>query len=205
MEAKKCKICGEKYPETSEYFYKRRDYKNGLDTTCKFCRRKEDAERRERLKANTKKCSQCGKDKPLNEDNFDKLKVVYRSVCKSCRDKNKKKHLETKQRKKKEIEQFKKEKRERDIQDEKAFRKMISQPRTKGLADKEFDYPLTIGKKYKVIKLALREGQTRTNETFQGELTQITDNFFVLKNKVGFCECFLKNDYKLGEIKILEV
>ena len=202
---KECKKCGKEYPQTSDYFYKRRDYKNGLDTTCKVCRRKEDRERQERLKANTKICSQCKVEKPLNEEHFDKLKTVYRSVCKSCREENKKKRNKEKLLKKKEIEQFKKEKRERDIQDEKAFRKMISQPRTKGLADKEFDYPLTIGKKYKVIKLALREGQTRTNETFQGELTQITDDFFVLKNRVGFCECFLKNDYKLGEIKIREV
>lgn len=87
----------------------------------------------------------------------------------------------------------------------KTHKRTTKQPCTKGIGDKVFDYPLKIGKKYKVIKLGLREGQTKTNETFQGELIQITDNFFVLRNKHGFCESFLKNDYLLGEIKILEV
>ncbi len=88
--------------------------------------------------------------------------------------------------------------------EEEAYKRMINQKKDKGIGDKVFDYPLVKGKKYKVVKLALRKGQVKVNETFKGELIQITDDFFVLKNK-NYSECFLKKDYLLGEIEIREV
>lgn len=205
METKVCKTC--KIEKPINAFYKTKTYKSGYDNTCKLCRSEQAVERRRKRNSNRKKkvCVSCKKEKSIQE--FEIVNERYRNKCKGCREEDKKKHKEKKlkQKKKIETERIKQEKLEQERKDEEIYRRMISQPRTKGLADKEFDYPLAIGKKYKVVKLALREGQTRTNETFTGELIQITDNFFVLKNKVGFCECFLKNDYKLGEIKILEV
>jgi hypothetical protein len=68
---------------------------------------------------------------------------------------------------------------------------MISQPQDKGIGNKKFDYPLVKGKKYKIVKLGLREGQIRVNETF-----------FKGKN---YTESYQKKQYLIGEIKILEV
>lgn len=125
--------------------------------------------------------------------------------CKSCKNENKKKYLEAKLKKKNEQKQIEKEKREREKFEEEVYKRMINEPRTKGLADRKFDYPLKVGKKYKVEKLSLRINQIKVSETVIGELIQVTNDFFVIKNKHGFCESFLKKDYLLGEIEIREV
>lgn len=202
METKVCKTC--KIEKPLNAFYSTEIYKSGYDNTCKLCRSEQAIERRRirNSKKKTKVCVSCKKEKSLQE--FEIVNERYRNKCESCRKADKKKFDEKRALRKKEQKEITIEN-SRDKIDETIYKRMINQPRTKGLADRIFDYPLKLGKKYKVEKLGLREGQTKTNETFQGELTQITDNFFVLKNKVGFCECFLKNDYKLGEIKILEV
>ncbi|AZF89948.1 hypothetical protein [Methanosarcina virus MetMV] len=35
-----CRICKNDYPETAEYFYRHKKYKNGLQSECKTCRNK---------------------------------------------------------------------------------------------------------------------------------------------------------------------
>ena len=81
---------------------------------------------------------------------------------------------------------------------------MISQPQDKGIGNKKFDYPLVKGKKYKIVKLGLREGQIRVNETFVGEYFQETEECIFFKGK-NYTESYQKKQYLIGEIKILEV
>lgn len=36
---KECKYCGDFFPTTTEYWYKNKKYKDGLDNRCKECKR----------------------------------------------------------------------------------------------------------------------------------------------------------------------
>lgn len=85
---------------------------------------------------------------------------------------------------------------------EEGFKRLINQPRDLGLANKEFSYKFTIGKKYRLIGADKDKRVEPLN--FTGVLVQETEDFFVIKHKLGYCESFLKKDYLLGDYKIKE-
>lgn len=43
-EGRKCRKCGEKYPPTTDYFYASKNHKDGINTVCIFCLRKQGRE-----------------------------------------------------------------------------------------------------------------------------------------------------------------
>lgn len=90
------------------------------------------------------------------------------------------------------------------IDNEKVYKKLITQPRDKGIGDKKFDLILKVGQAYKITKKGLREGQIKVNEVFVGKFIQETEDCIFFKGKY-YTESFLKKDYLMGEIEIREV
>lgn len=69
MQTKTCTICGKDFPATSEYFYVRKDSKDGLRNDCKECRKNHT---KEYSKDNKEKVSEYGKQ--YREQNKEKMK-----------------------------------------------------------------------------------------------------------------------------------
>lgn len=197
MEGKTCKKCKTHYKKIEGNFYHRKEYKGGYDTQCIKCRKKA-AQEYYKTKNSIRLCKRCKVKKPISE--FDVVEKGYRVVCKDCRAEEKERFYK----RKKEKRQAQRKKELQKKREKQAYKKLVSEPQDKGIGDKEFNLVLNYGQVYKIIKKGLREGQIRVNETFVGKLIQITDDFFVLRNK-NYSECFLKKDYLLGEIEIEEV
>lgn len=97
-ETKVCRKCGGEFPATEEFFQPVKQYKNGLFSWCRECRRKQMAaardkhqpevvarrEDRERLAAlGLKRCTLCGEALPADTDHFAADRGL-RARCKKC-------------------------------------------------------------------------------------------------------------------------
>ena len=85
-----CKSCKKELPLTSEYFWRRRDYKLGFYSKCKLCESERDnieAKKTQDLKSNKWTCTTCGKTLELNSKNFYRRNdsfTGYQFRCKLC-------------------------------------------------------------------------------------------------------------------------
>ena len=152
-EGRKCRKCGEKYPPTTEYFYASKSHKDGINTVCIFCLRKQDREIYAR---------KVGGYKPL-----DTLNQI------------------------------------RDRKDDKAYQKLLNEPRSKGIGDKLDTLKFQIGKKYKIERR--KNEKNEYEDYFIGVMVQDNNDHVTLRHKRGYCESFRKYDFLCGEYKIEEV
>lgn len=100
-ETRKCGRCGETYPLTEEYWYREGGEKEGLQYTCKKCRRemqekynhraKEKGQQRDsNRQGRTQVCNKCGRELPLTTEYFHRQATAKRGFvydCKECRKK----------------------------------------------------------------------------------------------------------------------
>lgn len=83
---KQCTKCGNEYPATTEYFWKDTHLKDGLRSSCVFCKRK-----RELIPVGLKRCAKCKELLPADSDHFIRSKAEkdgLASYCKKCHAKN---------------------------------------------------------------------------------------------------------------------
>lgn len=98
---KRCKKCGKQYPATREFFRKHRDFKDGLNSRCKFCVKEQNAEyyQRENKKPTRRtivdgkiQCPTCKEWKPATVEYFPASKERpdgIRTICRPCHDSQK--------------------------------------------------------------------------------------------------------------------
>lgn len=87
---KRCTVCGETFPVTTEWFYKLKKGKYGLHPSCKKCHSIKYGHKPKvdlHLPYGVKRCTKCGQDYPATIENFSREpKGTYglRSICKIC-------------------------------------------------------------------------------------------------------------------------
>jgi HNH endonuclease len=96
---KKCNDCNEQYPTTTEYFYKNKSSRDGLNPYCKECTKKRSRKwavsNQEQFKETRAEWYQDNKDrllekqKLLDEKNKEQKEIYYRSYQKSAHGKDK--------------------------------------------------------------------------------------------------------------------
>lgn len=95
IKMKVCSKCGRELPKNTDYFFKRKANKDGLEGICKECR--SGTPFSDKLRYSTKQgyriCYSCNVEYELNSDNFYKSKLSkdgLRTTCKNCDNKNSK-------------------------------------------------------------------------------------------------------------------
>lgn len=85
MNFKKCCICEEELPCTSEFFHRRLSSKDGFRCDCKECRK---YKKLKDYNKPFKKCSKCNVEKPNTDEYFNirnkGVRQRNRSMCKEC-------------------------------------------------------------------------------------------------------------------------
>lgn len=71
-----------------------------------------------------------------------------------------------------------------------------------GVGKQKLDIELSKGRQYTVPEIYRTK---HISESFTGKLEMETDDLIILRHKRGFCECFKKVDFLIGELKIMEV
>ena len=95
MKTKICSKCGKELPLTEEYFYKRKDNKDGFRADCKKC--KDVRIEKPKAKEGMKICTKCCKELPATNEYFNNSKrglYGLKSVCRSCNKEYGKKYRE---------------------------------------------------------------------------------------------------------------
>jgi 5-methylcytosine-specific restriction endonuclease McrA len=86
MQTKVCRLCGNEYPATKEYFYTREQNKDGFRSECKTCTRTKP--KKEKIQEGFRKCTKCNTILPETEENFRIKKhmdgYIFYSVCRKC-------------------------------------------------------------------------------------------------------------------------
>lgn len=80
-----CSKCHRELPETSEYFFKRKNGKNGLNSCCKECSGWSYGQKK--VTGTEKKCYSCKRTLPLTNEFFSKCKRSFSGfnvACKEC-------------------------------------------------------------------------------------------------------------------------
>jgi hypothetical protein len=95
VKTKKCCICEEYLPSTTEFFHKRHTSEDGLRCDCKKCRKEK---KLKNYQKDFKKCTLCNIEKPNTDEYFNVLnnglRARNRSLCKECHAKTmRKNHL----------------------------------------------------------------------------------------------------------------
>ncbi|MFS0643688.1 SANT/Myb-like DNA-binding domain-containing protein [Siminovitchia sp. 179-K 8D1 HS] len=85
-ETKECKKCLREFPRNTDYFYKKKDSKDGFTTKCKECNGQKFTKYHQ-LKEGEMFCKRCEKILPYNDEYFPKdknTKTGLRNVCYVC-------------------------------------------------------------------------------------------------------------------------
>lgn len=152
-EGRKCRKCGEKYPPTTDYFYASKNHKDGINTVCIFCLRKQDREIYAR--------------KVNGYQSLDTLNQI------------------------------------RDRKDNKAYQKLLNEPKNYGIGTKLDTLKFKEGKKYKINRRKNKENDYE--DYFIGVVEQDCKDHVTLRHKRGYCESFRKYDILCGDYKVAEV
>jgi len=88
VKLKKCSKCGEEFPENTDYYFKRKGNKDGLNTKCKMCQGYNFTNKLTNIpKEGYKFCIKCNRELPIDIKYFppDKMcKTGLRNVCREC-------------------------------------------------------------------------------------------------------------------------
>lgn len=224
VEEKKCTKCGKKYPKTKEYFYYNDNY-GRLKSECKECSKeymKIKRSNKEQIKGKAGrpktivetgedlKCRICGETFPYTSEYFP-INKAYKSgletrcrTCQTAYEREKYAQRRAKQNKKyKPVTEYQELVEERDKREAEIYKKLISEPRDKGIGDKLDTLKFKEGKKYKINRRKNKENDYE--DYFIGVVEQDCKDHVTLKHKKGYCESFRKYDILCGEYKLKEV
>lgn len=221
IKEKRCTKCGEKHPETKEYFYFNSHY-NRFRSECIKCfrnsssesskkqseankkiREEKRKEKEEYEKKNGRECNVCKERFPLTLEYFRKNKNYKDGIdrtCKTCaRKREKERYVKVGAEIKNPVQALD----EKDKKDEEAFDRLMNAPKDKGIGDKIQTVKLKEGKQYKAVKK--RDDRDKIGHSFTGVMESETELHITLRHKFGYCGTFLKADILTGEYKIKEV
>lgn len=88
VKVKRCSKCGRELPANSDYFFKRKESKDGLMGVCKECKGKSFTNKLNyQTEEGRRICYKCKEKYELNDDNFYRSslnKEGFRTTCKNC-------------------------------------------------------------------------------------------------------------------------
>lgn len=228
MEEKRCSKCKEKFPATIEYFYFD-NARNAFRNICIGCHRKY---MKESYKKNTEgkprreigrprianvvnegifKCRLCGNEYPYTSDYFCVNKGSASGLttrCRACqnaydREKYAKRKAEGREREYIPDPKYAELLVDRDKRDEEAYKKLVTEPKDRGIGDKLNTLKFQKDKKYKIHRR--KNDKNEYEEYFTGVLIQETNDHITLKNKAGYPESFRKYCILCGDYKVKEI
>lgn len=223
IEIKRCKECEREYPATTEYYYKWKGYKDGLNPCCIDCYNAKQRDKRgkkpplsEELK-DGRMCKKCGKIYDLNLENFIPVnngRGGFSARCRKCtREDARENYKKRKKHKKRQnVEGSQKTyldtdlKTKNDKKAEAAYEKLINEPHNYGAKDDILAMKFKDGIAYKVESNSKNDGKRHNPEgVFEGKLIQETNEHITLRHLKGYSETFKKIDFITNEYTIREV
>lgn len=227
MEEKRCSKCKEVFPRTSEYFYIKSNGK--ADAMCRVCHRDYIRERyrkqKEGKKINpvgrprtgrvsnegTQVCNLCEKEFPLTSEYFCVNKAYETGLttrCRTCqnaynREKYAKRKAEGRGREYTPDPKYIELLADRDKRDKEAYRKLVTEPKDKGIGDKLDTLKFKKDKKYRIDRRKSEKGGYE--EYLTGEIFQETKELVTFETRSGYYESFRKYDLLCGEYRVKEI